>query len=612
MNSEDIFIGRDTEINDFIYSLDDIIGKKPSLLKSAFPFLFKKAPPTKPKPRIFLYHGEGGFGKSKLVETCLATAQEMRFMTIFLDWDDYYAQRSTLPNTSLKMIKALFTVLTDESNGIADFFDEYLRIEKKMEDISAKIERIWKEDATDLIKPAISAGSAASATSSGIPVPKGVQNVIAKTINAAHKEFRTTTINYLRDNRKMKREEIDLYEDNERALTHALINGLEQASKLHPIVLAIDTYEQVDEGADIDDWMRNVFLKKLLDTAPRVCVILAGRKNHYPEYRNDLPYSSLYNRNFDDILFTENEILAFAKKYDLALDENEALLIRGGTAGIPLVVNDILLLIKEGNDKKNVLDDLDKHAGTVDNIINQMVQRFLKYTEKEEWKEDQHRCYQMAMLREFDPDLLKESWKLETNEFAKVTKELSRKHSFIDTNTHRMHDKVREFLRKYLISQYRINTAEKLQIQELALPMLEATKTRLEKLQQGLPDKKNRYADNRFVSTLFDLFLCQIWADSDKLIAMLPSYLIELLVYAPEIAKGFALQLEELAPVFPTSQSATIKIIYQGIHAYEALDVETATRLPLPAENKLFEYFKQKIKWIDKEQQALFDFQYGN
>jgi len=605
---DEVFIGRERETSDFMDSLDAILGKKPSLLQSVFPFLKKKIiAAERPKPRLFLYYGEGGFGKSHMLQKCLEIAASRRFKTILLDWDEYYARRSSLPNTSGKMITALFTVLTEPEHGIARFFDEYLRIEKKLEDIADMVERAWKDDASGLIKPLVKLGS----TATGLPIPDFAQDFAANTLNELAKGSRRMIIDYLRDSQKMKREDLDLYENTEKALTEALVNGLAAASQLHPIALAIDTYEQVDRGADVDDWMRNVFLDLVIKKAPKVCVVLAGRNNHFQEYRNRLPDWSLYNRNFDDILLTDDEIRAFAQKYEVSLVGEEALLIRAGTAGIPLVVKDVLRLIGEGKDKKQVLKDLDNHAGTVESIIADMVDRFLKYTEEGEWKADRLRCYQMVMLRQFDPDLLREAWGLTPTEFAETMKVLTSRHSFFIPRTHQIHEKVKHFLQKYLISQYRQQTAERPQLQELAEQLLKAANNKLTTLETALPGIEQRYADNRYVGALFDMLLCRIWADGSQLKAIIPGYLIELLAFAPEIAKGFALELEELAPLFPTSQTAVIKTIYQGIHTFEPLTFESATRVPLEPERKFFEYLEKELKGSSEYRCALLDYLYG-
>ncbi len=345
-------------------------------------------------------------------------AEEQRFKTILLDWDEYYARRSSLPNTSSKMITALFTVLTESEHGIAHFFDEYLKIEKKLEDIADKVERAWKDDASGLIKPLVKLGS----TATGLPIPDFAQDFAANTLNELAKGGRRMIIEHLRDSKKMKREDLDLYENNEKALTEAIVNGLAAASQSKPILLAIDTYEQVDKGTDTDDWMRNGHQKSAKGCRPR---------RSYNHFRNTGRCRTGGNRNFDDILLTDDEIRAFAEKYGVSLVGEEALLIRAGTAGIPLVVKDVLRLIREGKDKNQVLKDLDNHAGTVESIITDMVDRFLKYTEEGEWKADRLRCYQMVMLRQFDPDLLREAWGLNPTEFAETMKALTSRHSFL-------------------------------------------------------------------------------------------------------------------------------------------------------------------------------------
>jgi len=217
----------------------------------------------------------------------------------------------------------------------------------------------------------------------------------------------------------------------------------------------------------------------------------------------------------------------------------------------------------------------------------------------------------MVMLRQFDPDLLREAWRLNPTEFAETMKVLTSRHSFLNPRTHQIHDKVKQFLQKYLISQYRQQTAERPQLQELAEQLLKTANNKLATLETTLPGIEQRYADNRYVGALFDMLLCRIWADGSQLKAIIPGYLIELLAFAPEIAKGFALELEALAPLFPTSQTAAIKTIYQGIHTFEPLTFESSTRIPLRPESKFFEYLEKELKGSSEYRCALLDYLYG-
>lgn len=408
MSQNEIFIGRKRELEAFEQSLELIQGPKRSFLQKLFGSASKRKDSDAPFPRVFLFYGEGGFGKTELVHQCVEKAEAWNFRVIHLDWDDYYFRKSSLPNTSRKMITALFTVLTDSQFGIARHFDEYLEVESRLEKIAEKVERVWQEDMS----------AVTGAIAKVIPAPELVQSVVSGGLNALQKEVRQALLNHIRDNRRMKREEIDLYENNEKALTDALVKGLEAAARDKPVFLAIDTYEQVDEP-DIEDWMRRYFLRNLLEKTTRVLVAVSGRNDHYQEYRNSLNERYIFNRHFDDILFTNDEVSAFAGALGVPLEPGESALIREHTAGIPLVVKDILTLIRDGKNKEEVLADLPAHAGAVEDIVSSIVERFLKYTEeKGEWREDRYRCYQIAMLRDFSPEILQKAWELSPREFS--------------------------------------------------------------------------------------------------------------------------------------------------------------------------------------------------
>ncbi|GJM33841.1 MAG: hypothetical protein DHS20C18_28420 [Saprospiraceae bacterium] len=608
MSHQEIFIGRQRELEAFEQSLEHIRGPRPTFLQRLFGLTPKKAAKTHPLPRIFLFYGEGGFGKTELVHQCMQKAKG--FNVIHLDWDDYYKRKNSLPNTSRKMITALFTELTEEKYGISGYFDEYQEIEGQLEKIDKKVERIWQEDLST-ITGMLSKGGAAVAGTYGVPIPEKVQDVVSGGLNSLQKEFRRSLLDHIRNNRRMKREEIDLYENNEKALTDTLVRGLEMASRQQPILLTIDTYEQVDE-ADIEDWMRQYFLDHLLKHTTKVAVIIAGRNDHYRDYRESLPERLVFNRNFNDILFTKEEITDFAKEMSVNLGQNAIASIREHTAGIPLVVKDILTLLRDGKQQDEVLNDLSMFTGTIEEIISSIVTRFLRYTESDsEWNPDRLRCYQMAMLRDFDGALLQKTWKLPARDFSIQMRQLASRHSFLNVRDFRMHDKVQEYLRIHLMQQYEKKGADLPLLKELAAELLEVLKEKLDRIQQALKQLDQRYADDQHNRILTGYLLCLPWVDTRKALQELQSYLIDLLAFEPTVAQELAQEYLSLVPLHSSTDKVTVKKLCTGAIAFRPLTLENSTITPSTTEIEYFRLLRQNLSKDNLEKRALFHFRYA-
>lgn len=325
------FIGRVEQLGVFKKSISNILDNREQ----------------NPFPRLFLFSGEGGLGKSMLLDECIKTAEETvkekkRKITIIkLDWDDYYYKNSPLPDDDTKMIKGLFTAFCEKVEKPATYFKDYI---KKLEEVEAVNQKV-ADKRKDFVPESkiITEGLKVLATANGIPVPGKAGEVFQEGLNSvltfAH-EHELKFWEWLRKQGTLPEKDLTFYENANHDLSIALVKGLSALSKDSPVLLAVDTYERVD-SEKIEEWFRTLFLKKLLDAAPRMTVILSGRNNHYKAYRDQFPGESLYHVSLDEILFNTEEINEFTGAFSLDIKELDIKKLEQCTQGIPIVVAEV-------------------------------------------------------------------------------------------------------------------------------------------------------------------------------------------------------------------------------------------------------------------------------
>lgn len=102
-------------------------------------------------PRLFLFYGEGGLGKTMLLDECIKVAEETakekhkKIKVIKLDWDDYYNKKNTLPDDDTKMIKGLYTVFCETVEKPGKYFTDYINKLKEIEKVNKKVEEKRKD-----------------------------------------------------------------------------------------------------------------------------------------------------------------------------------------------------------------------------------------------------------------------------------------------------------------------------------------------------------------------------------------------------------------------------------------------------------------------------------
>jgi tetratricopeptide (TPR) repeat protein len=599
------FIGRVKEKRIFTESVSRIleIGKKGPISR------FKKKPEEEiPFPRLFLFYGEGGLGKSMLLDECIRVAEDKakekgeKIKIIKLDWDDYYNKKSTLPDDDIKMIKGLYTVFRESVEKSDKYFEEYIKKQEEVDAINEKVEEKRKDfskEAEFLTK----AGKIWAGTQ-GIPVPDEVGEVLKEGLSYAFStmhEFELKFRRWLREKKTLPEKDITLYENSNYELSKALINGFIELSNECPVILAMDTYEQVDKDR-VEDWFRTIFLKRVFECQPRILVILSGRNNHLQQYRKQFPDDLLEHTSFDDILFTENEVKEFTEAYGLDIKEDDIKRMRQRTHSIPLVVEDVCISLKNGKPLNEALEGFEAPTEQKKNIIKGVVDQFLKYCDSG----TKERVFYMAMLRQFNDELLSKIWNVSTKETNEILSEMSERHSFI--SRHRMHAQVRHFIRNHLVNEIKLKSSSHV-FEGFGKYIIDLLSARLEEMDKRYELLEELYTDEDFQSTFLDYINILIWVDRNKAFYSIRKKFLELLEFNQAIIFEVLKIIDEIKPCLKAKQTKIFNIWKDGF--FQNILFTRFANITGDSEQELLKFFEDCRKSLSDIQKQLLSYKWA-
>lgn len=198
--------------------------------------------------------------------------------------------------------------------------------------------------------------------------------------------------------------------------------------------------------------------------------MIGGRKNlaesensgsqHYHGYRQDFPEERLYAKSLSE--FSRKDISDYFVEQapQPALDDAGLVAIAEFTLGIPYAVNLAATMWREGASLQEILapatsDDIKLTARQ--RIIKQLCERFLKHCILHD-NRDRSAIYALALMRRPDADLLRVM--LEANDLEPTLQSLRARYSFIIADETRLDDKLKDFLREYLLFPIRRNDSK--------------------------------------------------------------------------------------------------------------------------------------------------------
>ena len=587
------FIGRVKQLGDF--------------KKSIFCMLDNRG--HSPFPRLFLFSGEGGLGKSMLLDECIKTAEETvkekgrKITVIKLDWDDYYYKNSPLPDDDTKMIKGLFTAFCDKVEKPATYFKDYIKKLEEVEKVNQKVAEKRKDFVPE--SKIVTEGLKFLAGANGIPVPGKAGDVFQEGLNSVLNfayEHELKFREWLRKQGTLPEKDLTLYENANHDLSIALIKGLSELSEGCPVLLAVDTYERVDREK-IEEWFRTLFLKKLLDAAPRMAVILSGRNNHYKAYRDQFSGEALYHVSLDEILFNTEEINEFTRAFGLDIKEADIKKLEQCTLGIPMVVEEVCYLLQAGKSLDDVLANFGSRSEQIKNIIEGVVDRFLKHCDNE----TRERVFHLAMLRQFDDKLLSAIWGLPVKEVNGILSTMAERHSFIQER--RMHGKVREFIRVHLVNEIVSNRNSHI-FEEFGKNIIAPLGARLDEIEKEAEPPEDRFTGEAFQVAFLDYINVLMWTDLERAFLTTRKHFLELLEFNPPVLFGVFHFMDELKPCFSAKQKKVFNILFTGF--LENLFTGNFGNVHGKQELELLQYFEDNKKTLTDFQRRLLAYKWAD
>ncbi|TAD79060.1 MAG: tetratricopeptide repeat protein [Oscillatoriales cyanobacterium] len=425
-------------------------------------------------PWIFLFHGEGGMGKSTLIRRLMAIAEGKlrdknpgdrawvdRFTILKIDWETERTNRPSLQGPRDQIAEsAVLDVLFDQA-ALKDqsCFKNY---EQRLKDLKAASEKV-----SDKLQTEQQGGNAGVSKALAIAFKVGLRwlkldDVVkdyGDQIDAAT-EFAPQVTAWAKT--KLTRQELEVLERPDQKLADALGKGLAKLAAQKPVLMFLDTYEVVDRP-ECDAIVRLV----MQAAGGRVSWVVSGRSNlrnsgkrgeiYFKGYGDDFPEAKLYAKALDE--FGEAEIREyFARKVpDPPIDDADAQAIREFSLGIPFMVAEIASIWRDRPNLtlKQILAPApaDETKTPRDRAIAAMTERFLVHCLRAgdgaaALGQDLAAIYSLAMVRRPDRSLL--AVMLQTEDLSAALAHLQTRYSFVFADDCRLHDNLLNYLQPYL------------------------------------------------------------------------------------------------------------------------------------------------------------------
>jgi len=521
-----IFLGRTEEQERFRQVLRTF---QPGWMQRYLPTVAKlsgSAPEPSPLPFVLLFYGEGGMGKTTLVDRLCQivkadAALQAQFQLLFLDWESQQKQTLDLqvghdhirPETLLQVLhKAIVEA------GWGSHFENYRKLVQEIKAIEAKVEKeLRSPSAIDLPKEMTNLGAKGIAwmihRSSSIDIPS---DRIAKAINISAEGLHQTR-EFVQ--KALTPKEFDTYAQLQERLAEALGKGLAELAKRQPVVVALDTFEIVDRP-ECDYTLRKV----MEFGGRRVVWVIAGRANladsgrrgdeYFRGYKAEFPDDRLYAKALSE--FSVSDIQAYFQSIvpDRPLTKAQATALAQFSLGIPFVVSEAAVMWRDGVALETLVAPVAVQLGQTtahQAVINSTSERFLVHCfGAKERERDLQAVYALAMMRRPDVELLKAM--LDCDDLDQTLRSLRERYSFIWVEEVRLAEKLASFIRDYLLAEVRRTSPGVQQISDRAIAWLELD---IEARTRPLTDTADWFESDRLAAGMITLAYFQFWKSEE-------------------------------------------------------------------------------------------------
>jgi len=571
----ELFLGRLDEQDIFRHALRAVLGPQD-----------EHAPPF-----VFLLHGEGGMGKSKLTRRLRdVAAREVPFEgclhVLLLDWE---MERSR--NLALQMgrdavrTEAVFDVLHRAcvDAGWGRHFRRYQSAVKRRDQAEQEVARALSRETGESRYAAVrdlGAEGLAKLVRLGLPAVGDTGQALAKALLSAGIQvgaeqafrLRQSADEFLRA--RLKPQYYDVFRQPNETLACALAEGLRRVGQARPLLLLLDTYEIV---ARTDPWLRVV----IKNAGPRVVWVIAGRHDlaaSRPAERF-LGYSAEFPRRlttWDVRELAIDYVLEYLRDRapERELTRADAGAIHRGTLGVPLAVQAAADLWARGVSLPAIVEGIPDRAPR-DEIVRLMTRRLLIHCDD---PADRRALYFLAMQRRPDPRALIAVLRpsgAEEQPFDLTARldVLARCYSYVQLEGGaRLHESTGAFVREYLMTTEARVTGD---VSDMARRAADSVRARRDQLEAGLPLLEERCASEDWQEATLDLVHWLFWCDERAAWDEAIPRSVEGLGYDIGLGRGLLEVAERVAPALGQDGRARLKRFRAGFDTREP-DLEAA------------------------------------
>ncbi|HEX2959294.1 MAG TPA: hypothetical protein VHO70_20840, partial [Chitinispirillaceae bacterium] len=459
--------------------------------------------------KMLLFTGENGLGKSSAIKQCIKIAQDTASETkknvkvIFLDLEEWFQRKGTLPLTPKEFMTILFEIVSEKDLGIAQYFSRYQELVSRIEKLSENEENIILDE--------------------------WPRELFLEPVSFEEAEIHQSCEDWVR--KKLSKQDMELLEKADLKATELLSNGFSEASMEYPVIFIIDSFELLNN--DIENWFRQELLRRLHEQKNRLLTIVSGNSNFARGFRSTFQEEICFTFNFRDLTLSTFDITFISQKLLLNLADEDVKKIEAYTAGVPVIVQDISDYIVKKKPLDKVIREVHSETGDIDSLTSELLQRLITQIDAANVKE---RIFHLCMCNQFTPALLAKLWNISFSDVNTAINELTETFSFIKNK--RVHTSVRSCIRSFLQQESTQGSESAFNefFNTFSAISSEYYDEQLLQLCLAIPSLQKRYRDDRYCSILIGKFISKLWTSPDETFSLLPGFYLEMIHYNEKCA----------------------------------------------------------------------------